>query len=52
MREKLRDKGRMVHGYANIDVQELYSTALNDSPVLKQQAEIYLAETNWDEWER
>lgn len=42
----------LVHGYANIDVQELYSTALNDIPVLKQQAEIYLAETNWDEWEK
>lgn len=42
----------LVHGYANIDAQELFSTAVNDIPVLKQQAEIYLAETNWDEWEQ
>ena len=41
----------LVHGYANIDVQELYSTAMNDIPVLKEQAEEYLAETSWEEWE-
>lgn len=41
----------MVHGYANIDVHELYNTAINDIPILRQQAEIYLADTNWEEWE-
>lgn len=41
----------LVHGYANIDVHELYSTAVNDIPILKQQAETYLADTNWEEWE-
>ena len=41
----------LVHGYANIDVHELYSTAVNDIPILKQQAEAYLADTNWEEWE-
>ena len=41
----------LVHGYANIDVQELYNTAMNDIPVLKEQAEEYLAETSWEEWE-
>ena len=42
----------LVHGYANIDVRELYSTAVNDIPILKQQAETYLADTNWEEWEK
>lgn len=41
----------LVHGYANIDVHELYSTAVNDIPILRQQAEKYLADTNWEEWE-
>ena len=40
----------LVHGYANIDVHELYSTAVNDIPILRQQAETYLADTNWEEW--
>ena len=42
----------LVHGYANIDVHELYSTAVNDIPILRQQAETYLAVTNWEEWEK
>ena len=42
----------LVHGYANIDIHELYSTAVNDIPILKEQAEEYLAETPWDEWEK
>jgi uncharacterized protein with HEPN domain len=41
----------LVHGYANIDVHELYNTAVNDIPILKQHAETYLADTNWEEWE-
>ena len=41
----------LVHGYANVDKHELYSTALNDIPILCQQARQYLAETNWGEWE-
>ena len=41
----------LVHGYANIDVHELYSTAVNDIPILKQQAETYLTDMNWEEWE-
>ena len=41
----------LVHGYANIDVHELYNTAVNDIPILRQQAETYLADTNWEEWE-
>lgn len=42
----------LVHGYANIDIHELYSTAVNDIPILKEQAEEYLAETPWNEWEK
>ena len=42
----------LVHGYANIDIHELYSTAVNDIPILREQAEEYLAETPWDEWEK
>lgn len=40
----------LVHGYANIDIHELYSTAVNDIPILREQAEEYLAETSWNEW--
>ena len=42
----------LVHGYANIDVHELFSTAVNDIPILMKQAEEYLAETSWEEWEK
>ena len=40
----------LVHDYATIDDRELYNTAVNDIPVLKEQVEQYLAETDWDEW--
>ena len=42
----------LVHGYANIDKHELYSTALNDIPVLREQASQYLSEMDWEEWEK
>ena len=42
----------LVHGYANIDIHELYSTAVNDIPILREQAKEYLAETSWEEWEK
>ena len=41
----------LVHGYASIDKHELYGTAINDIPVLRQQAIKYLSETNWEDWE-
>ena len=41
----------LVHDYANIDIKELYNTAVNDMEPLRQQVEKYLAETNWEEWE-
>ena len=40
----------LVHDYATIDDRELYNTAVNDIPVLKEQVEHYLAETDWNEW--
>ena len=42
----------LVHGYATIDDKELYNTAVVDIPLLKKQVEKYLAETDWDEWEK
>lgn len=41
----------LVHDYANIDIKELYNTAVNDIPVLRRQVERYLAEIDWAEWE-
>lgn len=41
----------LVHDYATIDDRELYNTAINDIPVLKEQVERYLAETDWEEWQ-
>lgn len=41
----------LVHDYATIDNRELYNTAVNDIPVLRQQVEKYLAETDWEKWE-
>ena len=41
----------LVHDYANVVSSTLYDTALNDIPILRQQAENYLSQTNWEEWE-
>ena len=41
----------LVHDYATIDNRELYNTVVNDIPVLRQQVEKYLAETDWEKWE-
>ena len=41
----------LVHDYATIDDKELYNTAVGDVPVLLNQVEHYLAETDWDEWQ-
>ena len=42
----------LVHDYATIDTKELYNTAVNDIPVLRKQIEKYLAETDWEQWEK
>ena len=41
----------LVHDYAHIDSKELYNTAVNGIPELRQQVEKYLAETDWEAWE-
>lgn len=41
----------LVHDYANIDNKELFNTAVSGIPELRRQAERYLAETDWQEWE-
>jgi len=41
----------LVHDYAHIDSKELYNTAVNSIPELRQQIEKYLAETDWEKWE-
>ena len=41
----------LVHGYANVQVKELYNTAINDMTPLREQVSRYLAETDWREWE-
>lgn len=41
----------LVHDYTTIDDRELYNTAVGDIPVLRNQVEKYLAETDWDEWQ-
>ncbi|MBO7052673.1 MAG: DUF86 domain-containing protein [Prevotella sp.] len=41
----------LVHVYANVVSTTLYDTAKSDIPMLRQQAEKYLSDTNWDDWE-
>lgn len=41
----------LVHDYAGIDTRELYNTAVNGIPELRQQVEKYLADTDWETWE-
>lgn len=40
----------LVHDYANIDIKELYNTAVNDMIPLCTQVEKYLSETDWQKW--
>lgn len=41
----------LVHDYAHVISETLYDTAVNDIPELRKQAETYLNETDWAEWE-
>lgn len=41
----------LVHDYANVVSDTLYDTAVNDMIPLRRQVELYLAETDWDEWQ-
>ena len=42
----------LVHDYANIIPRILWGTATVDIPEFRKQVEKYLAETDWDEWEK
>lgn len=42
----------LVHGYASINANTLFDTAVNGIPELRSQIECYLSETDWEEWER
>ena len=41
----------LVHDYATIDDKELYNTAVNGIPELRDQVAKYLADTDWEAWE-
>ena len=41
----------LVHDYTNVIPRILWGTATNDIPELRKQAETYLNETDWAEWE-
>ena len=41
----------LVHDYANIDDKELFNTAVNGIPELREQVAKYLADTDWEAWE-
>lgn len=40
----------LVHDYAHVISETLYDTAVNSIPELRKQVEVYLKETDWDEW--
>ena len=40
----------LVHDYSNVIPRILWGTATNDIPEFREQAERYLAETDWDKW--
>ena len=57
MREPLRDKGRLerhhlVHGYYQVNPQDVWDVIQNDLRPLRQQVESYINETDWSAWEK
>ena len=42
----------LVHDYAHVISETLYDTAVNSIPEFRKQVEQYLAETDWEEWEK
>ena len=42
----------IVHGYAQIHREMLWNVVQEDLQPLKSQLELYLTETNWEEWEK
>jgi uncharacterized protein with HEPN domain len=41
----------LVHDYATVVPKILWGTAKNDIPIILKQAQKYLEETNWDNWD-
>ena len=41
-----------MHGYYQVDPDILWAVVNDDLPPLREQVAHYLAETNWDEWEK
>ena len=48
--EKMRHV--LVHGYYQVNPEDVYSVIQNDLNPLLEQVSRYLSETNWDEWEQ
>ena len=48
--EKMRHV--LVHGYYQVNPEDVYSVIQNDLNPLLEQVSRYLYETNWDEWEQ
>ncbi|MCR5453753.1 MAG: DUF86 domain-containing protein [Bacteroidales bacterium] len=42
----------LVHDYANVLPKILWNTATNDVPEIRNQAQKYLDETDWEAWEK
>ena len=42
----------LVHGYAQVSDIDLWQTATNDIPQLREQVQRYLAEINWEQWQK
>ena len=42
----------LVHGYYQVDSQIVWAVIQNDLRPLREQIEKYLAETDWDQWEK
>lgn len=42
----------LVHGYAQVSDTDVWQTATNDIPPLREQVEHYLSDVDWSEWEQ
>lgn len=50
--EIARMRHNLVHGYYQVDPDILWAVVKNDLPLLREQVARYLAETDWNEWEK
>ena len=50
--EIARMRHNLVHGYYQVDPDILWAVVKNDLPLLHEQVARYLAETDWNEWEK